>query len=219
MATTHGAQQPPRTPAVLGLTGNIACGKSSVLAILAELGALTIDADALTHRALAKGGGARDAVMAAFGTGIVGPDGEIDRRALGARVFADRVELRRLERLVQPHVRLEIERILDGATREVVVDAIKLFEGGLARRCNEVWVVACPPEKQLERLMRRNGLTEDQARVRIRAQPPQEERLHRADVVIDNGGAPDDTRAQVESAWARFTRRSGRRTADESANA
>jgi dephospho-CoA kinase len=132
-------------------------------------------------------------------------DGRIDRRALAAIVFADPAELLRLEALTHPAVRVRImAQVADAArrgVRVVVVDAIKLFEGGLADHCDEVWVVTCDPAQQLARLMARNGFDEAEARRRIDAQPPQAEKVARADVVIDNSGTLAATNAQVDTAW------------------
>ena len=139
-------------------------------------------------------------------------DGRIDRRALGAIVFADRAQLARLEGLTHPAVRVWIVARLATLAREgarvAVVDAIRLYEGGWAERCDETWVVTCDPEQQLARLMARNGFTEAEARQRIAAQPPQAEKVARADMVIDNSGTPAATRAQVDAAWARVIERS-----------
>jgi len=195
---------------VIGLTGNIACGKSTVLGIVRELGARTIDADELTHRALAPDGAAFDGVVAAFGPSILGESGGIDRRVLGRRVFSDAAQLRRLEELVHPYVRAEIECILATTTSAVVVDAIKLTEGGLAQLCEEVWVVRCRPEQQVARLMMRNGYTREEALLRIRAQSPQEEKLRVANVVIDNENGLEETRRQVVAAWERARSQKGR---------
>ncbi len=188
---------------IIGLTGNIACGKSTVLRVLRELGAQTIDADELTHRALAPDGAAYDGVVLAFGPGVLTEAGEIDRGALGRIVFSDPAELARLEALVQPHVRAQINKLLASASSPVVIDAIKLFEGGLAERCDEVWVVLCRPEQQVERLIRRNNYSREEALMRIRAQPPQEAKVRLADVIIDNSGTEEETRRQVTCAWER----------------
>ncbi|MDQ3327004.1 MAG: dephospho-CoA kinase [Chloroflexota bacterium] len=195
---------------VIGLTGNIACGKSTVLRMVRDLGALAIDADELTHQALAPDGTAYRAVVEAFGPSIVGEGGEIDRRALGRKVFSDAAELRRLEELVHPHVRAEVERLLAARSEPAVVDAIKLLEGGLARLCDEVWVVCCRPEQQVARLMERNGFSREEALLRIRAQPPQEEKLRVADVVINNENDLKETRRQVAAAWGRARSQKGR---------
>jgi dephospho-CoA kinase len=189
-------------PLRLGLTGNIACGKSTVLRMLADLGAATFDADAVYHELLAPGGPLAAAVAARFGPGVVTTGGGIDRRALGAIVFADPLALADLEALTHPAVVAEIE---DRAARSeapvVVIDAVKLVESGLADRCDRLWVVVCDPEQQVERLMRRNALSREEAERRVAAQPDPAPKLARADVVLDNSGDLAATRAQVEAAW------------------
>jgi dephospho-CoA kinase len=191
-------------PYRIGLTGNIACGKSTVLQELQRLGAAVLDADAVAHQVMRKGTTVHAAIAAAFGPGILAPDGEIDRRALGAIVFGDPAALSRLEAIVHPAVVAATERWLAEVTAEVaVIDAIKLIEAGIADRCDEVWVVTCPPEEQARRLQAYRGLSEEEAWTRIRAQPPQEEKVARADVVIDNGGHASRTRTQVRAAWRR----------------
>ena len=198
----------PDRPYLIGVTGNIACGKSTVLARLAERGAEVIDADRVVHALMEPGQPVWAAVREEFGPGVIDAAGRIDRRALGAIVFADPAQLQRLEELTHPAVRVQIlAQVAEAARRGVrvmVIDAIKLFEGGLAEHCDEVWVVTCDPAQQLARLMARNGFGEAEARQRIAAQPPQAEKVARADVVIDNGGTREATAAQVEAAWARL---------------
>jgi dephospho-CoA kinase len=192
-------------PYIIGLTGNIACGKSTVLRRLAELGAEVIDADLVVHALMEPGQPVWAAVRDGFGPGVIAPDGRIDRGALAAIVFRDPAELLRLEEMSHPEVRMRImAQVADAAQRgirTIVIDAIKLFEGGLANHCDEVWVVTCDPAQQLARLMARNGFDEAEARRRIAAQPPQSEKVARADIVIDNSGTLDATRAQVDAAW------------------
>lgn len=195
-------------PYLIGLTGNIACGKSTVLRELRRLGAAVLDADAVAHRVVQPGTPACAAVVAAFGPAVLAPSGEIDRRALGELVFRDPAALARLEEIVHPAVLAYTWEWLGGLTAEVaVVDAIKLVEAGMADRCDEVWVVTCPQEEQVRRLMRYRGLSRDEALVRILAQPPQEEKVARADVVIDNRGRLEEVRAQVRAAWKATQRR------------
>ena len=193
-------------PYLIGLTGNIACGKSSVLRRLNELGAETIDADHVVHALMEPGQPVWEAVRDGFGPGVIAQDGRIDRRALAGIVFSDPAELLRLEEMTHPAVRVRImAQVAEAATRgvpTVVIDAIKLFEGGLADHCDEVWVVTCDPAQQLARLMARNGFDETEARRRIDAQPPQADKVARADVVIDNSGTLEATRVQVDAAWA-----------------
>ena len=190
-------------PYLIGITGNIACGKSTVLRELRRLGAAVLDADQVAHRTMRRGTEVHRAIVAAFGAGILGPDGEIDRRALGEIVFADSAALARLEAIVHPAVLAYTEEWLAGVREEVaVVDAIKLIEAGIAERCDEVWVVTCPEAEQLRRLISYRGWSREEALRRIRAQPPQEEKVARADVVIDNSGTMEKVLAQVRAAWA-----------------
>ena len=188
---------------IIGLTGNIGTGKSTVLQMLAELGAEIIDADKLAHEVIAPDGPAYAAVVEAFGQEILGADGQIDRGKLGDIVFRDPEALARLEALVHPAVLARTRELIEQAEAEVIViEAIKLLESGLARQlCDAVWVVTCRPEQQLARVMAQRGLTETQARLRMEAQPPQEEKIAQADVVIDNSGTIEETRKQVRAAW------------------
>jgi dephospho-CoA kinase len=190
---------------LLGLTGNIACGKSTILRQLEELGAHTIDADAHVHKVQLKGGPAYWPIVSEFGPGILAQGGEIDRRALGQIVFAKPARLRRLEQIVHPIVRKEIDHDIAEAAEDVVVlDAIKLFESGWADRCDEVWAVTCPREAQIERLMETRGFSREDAEMRIDAQGPQSEKAERASVVIENSGSLADLKAQVTAAWRDF---------------
>ena len=198
---------------LIGLTGNIATGKSLVGRMLGELGAHVIDADALVRDLQRQDTLVYAAIVAEFGPNILRADGEIDRDKLGAQVFSDPQALDRLEAIVHPAVGLEIERRLSDLSRAhltsdprtvAVVEAIKLIEAGLHKRCNALWVVTSRPEVQLERLMRTRGLSEADARVRIEAQPPQSEKAALADVLIENNGTLDDLGAQVRHDWERI---------------
>jgi dephospho-CoA kinase len=197
---------------LIGLTGNIACGKSTVVEMLRELGARVLDADRVTHELQRPGEAVYARIVAAFGAGILAePGGPIDRRRLGAIVFADPAALRRLERIVHPAVHARILAWLDGLRDEApgnvhpftvaVIDAIKLLESGWKPICHAIWVVTCAPEQQIARLVASRGLGEDEARARVAAQPPQADKVAQADVVIDNSGTLDATRRQVEAAW------------------
>ena len=193
---------------LIGLTGNIATGKSTVARMLADLGATVVDADKVAHEVMRAGTLVHAAVVETFGPEIVGPDGEIDRARLGAVVFADPEALARLERIVHPAVIEEVDRrIAEAPTEVVAVEAIKLIESGMADRYDSLWVTTCPSELQVQRLMSDRGLSREEAELRVRAQPPQEEKVARADVVIDTSGTLDQTRAQVEAAWERVVRR------------
>lgn len=186
------------TPVWIGVTGNIACGKSAVLAILGEAGAEAIDADAVYASLVLPSSPLLASIAERFGPSVVAPDGGLDRRVLAGIVFSDPSALADLDRIVRPPVVAEILRRADAATSPVVaIDAIKLIESGLADRCDEVWVVTCRPETQLARLMARNGLDRDAAWRRIASQSAVAEKLARADRVIDNDGSVVETRAQV----------------------
>jgi len=187
---------------LIGLTGNIATGKSTVAKMLEDLGATVIDADALVHELQRQGTPVFNDIVAAFGPGILDRAGEIDRKALGSIVFSDPAQLRRLESIVHPAVLIEsMRRIMEAPTPVVVYEAIKLIEAGRAEMCDAVWVVTAQSEVQLQRLMTDRHMGEAEARQRIEAQPPQSEKIKRATVVIDNSGSREDTRQQVEAAY------------------
>jgi dephospho-CoA kinase len=193
---------------LIGLTGNVATGKSLVARILSDLGAHVIDADALVHELERRGTPVYDAVVAEFGASILRADGEIDRAKLGSLVFSDPKALRRLEVIVHPAVGAEIERRLSSLRPPtsdirtvVVIEAIKLIEAGLDKRCDALWVVTCRPGLQLDRLIHTRGLDERDARLRIVVQPPQSEKAALADVLLENNGTVDELRAQVKHHW------------------
>lgn len=188
----------------IGLTGGIGCGKSTVGALLRELGAEYIDADEIVHALLAAGSPVAEQVIAHFGEDVRAADGSVDRRRLGRLVFGDPAALRALEALLHPAVREEIQRRLASTrARVVVIDAIKLIESGLAREVDSVWVVVCDPAVQRQRLVEQRGLTPAEVEQRVAAQAPQAERLAHADIVIDNSGSLAATREQVLAAWRR----------------
>ncbi len=189
-------------PYLIGLTGNIATGKSTVAQMLEELGATVIDADALVHELQRKGTPVYDDIIAAFGPGILDPSGEIDRKALGSIVFADPVQLRTLESIVHPAVLIEsMRRIAEASTPVVVYEAIKLIEAGRAEMCDALWVVTARAEVQLQRLMRDRHMSQAEAWQRIAAQPPQSAKIERATLTIDNSGSLEETRQQVAAAF------------------
>lgn len=194
---------PPRSrPFVIGVTGKIACGKSLVLQMLRDLGAETIDADRLYHELISPGTPLWTALRSRFGDGIIGPDGEIDRRALGGIVFNDPVALADLDRITHPTViAAAAERIRNSKATVIAIDAVKLVQSGMSELCDRVWLVDCDPTLQLSRLIERNGLSETEARRRIAAQPDFDAVRARADLTIDNSGEIEATRRQVEEAW------------------
>ena len=187
---------------MLGVTGNIACGKTTVLGLLAERGATVLDGDVVYHAMIAAGGELVAPIRMRFGDGVITPDGAVDRRALGNIVFADPVALADLERLTHPVVVAEIQQRIAAADRQiVVVDGVKLIESGMDRACDRVWLVVCDPAVQEERLVRRNRLDRSEARRRILAQPDSDAKRDRVQRVIDNSGTLDDLRAEVDAAW------------------
>ncbi|MGE5617685.1 MAG: dephospho-CoA kinase [Sphingomonadaceae bacterium] len=190
---------------VIGLTGNIGCGKSTVARMLAELGAEVIDADGLVHQLMEPGTAGWRGIVQRFGQGILRADGTIDRARLGEIVFRDREALADLEAMLHPPARRLAEERINASKRPVVVlEAIKLIEAGWSRRVDSVWVVTCRREQQIERLRRSRGLSQAEAELRVDVQTPAAEKTKHANVVIDNSGTLDETRRQVESAWARI---------------
>ena len=187
---------------VIGLTGNIATGKSAVARMLTRLGACVIDADKVAHQVACSGTDVHRRIVARFGKGILGSRGEIDRKALGAIVFRDPTDLADLEKIVHPAVINKIRARLAQSDAPVgVVEAIKLLEAGMDRFCDAIWVVACPREQQIECLMRDRRLGRSEAELRIDAQPPQDEKIAVAHVVLENTTSLAALWAQVVDAW------------------
>jgi dephospho-CoA kinase len=186
---------------VIGLTGGIAAGKSTVSEALRESGAVVIDADKVGHEAYRPGTETYAALVDAFGDQIRAEDGEIDRRKLGAIVFADPEQRRRLQDIVWPRMkemmRGQLAELSARGTRLAVVEAAVLFEAGWQDLMDEVWVVQVPEEIAMQRLMTRNGFSAQDAQSRIRAQLSNEERARHADVIIDNSGDIENARRQV----------------------
>jgi dephospho-CoA kinase len=200
-----------RRPVIVGLTGNIGTGKSTVAAMLADLGADVIDADEVAHEAMRPGTRVHGQIVDAFGLSVLTADGEIDRKQLGAIVFRDPTALARLEAIVHPPTIELIDRRIAGTCADVVIiEAIKLIESSLADKCDSVWVTTCRREQQIKRIIGARDLSRAEARERAEAQPPQEEKVARADVVIDNAGPLTATREQVKMAWKWTMERTGR---------
>ncbi|MFN8523449.1 MAG: dephospho-CoA kinase [Chloroflexota bacterium] len=194
-------------PYKIGLTGNIACGKSTIGALLVARGAEYIDADHVVHELMRSGTPETERIVARFGEGVRAADGGVDRKALGALVWGDPAALRDLEQIMHPGVRAEIRRRVAASTAPVVVvDAIKLIESGLYREMDALWVVVCPREEQVRRLVETRGMTREHAAQRIDVQPPQEEKARLADLVIDNGRSRAEAEAAVERAWRAIPR-------------
>ncbi|MFZ4828552.1 MAG: dephospho-CoA kinase [Phototrophicaceae bacterium] len=187
---------------VIGLTGNIATGKSVVRKMLQHLGAYTIDADGLSHAAMQPGAPAYQPIVNLFGGFILNENQEIDRAKLGAIVFSNPQALRQLEAITHPVIRKAIHALVERAKqRVIVIEAIKLIEGELANDVDAIWVVNATPETQLVRLIKTRNMEEAAARQRIAAQNPQREKVARAQVVIQNDGNVDETWKQVQQHW------------------
>ena len=207
--TGDGPPQPVTSgsgPLLIGLTGPIGCGKSTVAQWLSDGGAVVVDADAVARDATAPGRPGHDAVLARFGDAFRREDGTLDRAALGRHVFADPAALVELERIVHPLVRPRILAAIEAArtsgTPVLVIEAIKLVEAGYAAMCDEVWLITCPPSDQHSRLVAR-GLTPDDARQRAMAQAGMAERLAGvASRVIDTSGSEALARRRVRRALA-----------------
>lgn len=246
---------------VIGLTGGIATGKSTVSRMLRELGAIVIDADEVSREVVAPGTAGWRRVVDAFGPGILRPDGTINRRKLGGIVFGDKEALDKLDSIVHPLVMARVEEMLvklsrqaaegkegtgeqenaaemEGAVEQgsmakiedvseersagereagrsgkklnvkvVVLDAPLLFEVGADKLVDEVWVVSVDPETQMERLIRRNGYSKNEALSRMSSQMPLPEKERLSDVVIDNRGDPESTRKRVLALWEEIQRK------------
>lgn len=187
---------------VIGLTGNIGTGKSVVRRMLEHLGALGIDADSFAHRASAKGAPGYQKVVQAFGSWVVGPDGEIDRGRLGRLVFSDPQALAQLEAIIHPLVLQAVDWMVSRSSKKVIViEAIKLLEANMHKSCDSVWIVTAPMEVQVARLVQKRKMSEVDARQRIQAQPSQQAKIAAANVVIPNAGSFENTWKLVSAAW------------------
>ena len=195
---------------LVGLTGGIGAGKSTVAELLAERGAVVIDADDLARRAVAPGTSGFDRVVETFGRDILGPDGGIDRATLADVVFADPSRLRELEAIIHPEVaRLLVESVEPYRdTDDVIVYAVPLLaERGMAEGFDVVVVVVADVDRRIERLMRDRGMTAEEVRARVAAQLPDEERARVADVLLDNDGEPERLIPQVNRLWTDLAKR------------
>ncbi|MBE2220251.1 MAG: dephospho-CoA kinase, partial [Anaerolineae bacterium] len=190
---------------IIGVTGNIATGKSAVMRLATEQGAHTIDADKIVHELMDYDPEIQAAIAVAFGSEVRLENGRINRKKLAEIVFSDAKALKDLEDMVHPAVRQVVaERIQASEASVVVLEAIKLLEGELVKACHQIWVTRCSKQRQLQRLMICRGLDADTATIRVKAQPPQEEKVAMADVVIDTNGLMSETEAQFLTAWKRL---------------
>lgn len=192
-------------PPVIGLTGGIASGKSTVSRWLAKMGAMVIDADAIARQLAEKGGAIYQAYLEHFGSGILTDEGELDRQAVAEQVFLNPGERSWMNRATHPLIKAEVMGQLGEALKAqvplVVLDVPLLFEAGWESMADETWLVYVAPEEQLLRLCRRDGCTEEEGRRRIGAQMPLEEKLALADVAIDNGGSQSETKKIIKALW------------------
>ena len=200
----------------VGLTGGIACGKSTVARMLAEKGAVLIDFDEMAHAVEDPGGPVWREIVRHFGEGILQKDRTIDRRKLGETVFADREKRELLNRLVHPAIFEEWQRRLEEirarhADAIIVSDIPLLVEAGLKEMVDLVLLVYITPEEQIRRVMARNGFSREEAERRLAAQMPIEEKLRWADIVIHNEGSPEETRRTVCTVWMELQNREQRR--------
>jgi dephospho-CoA kinase len=197
--------------AYFGLTGGVASGKSTVARMLEGLGARIIDADRVGHELLRASQGTYHELLRGFGNEILDSRGEIDRRRLGAIVFADPAKLRDLNSILHPRIMARVEELAvqyhaENPCAVIVVDAALLFEAGIGGRFTKVLVVWCSPEQQIERLMAKTGLSPQEAEQRIAAQMPVDQKRRRADYEIDSSGSLEHTRAQVEALYPELQR-------------
>jgi dephospho-CoA kinase len=195
----------------VGLTGGIACGKSAVAGMLAAKGAAVIYADLIGHEAYRRGTDEYLQIVAAFGTDVIGSDGEIDRRRLGGKVFNDAEARQRLQAIVWPAMRRMMEERLAAFERQgapvTVLEAAVLIEADWLPLVDEVWIVEASPDVARQRLMAYKGLSPAEAEARLSAQLTSEERRRHADVVIDNGGSLEETQRQVDRLWIELKER------------
>jgi dephospho-CoA kinase len=192
---------------LVGLTGGIGAGKSVVAARLAQLGAVVIDADRLAREVVAPGTDGLAEVVAAFGPEVLGPDGALDRPALGRRVFGDPVARQRLESIVHPRVRARTAELVAAAPPGAVVvnDVPLLVETGIAGTFDVVVVVLASVQNRIRRLVGGRGMTPEEARSRIAAQATDEQRRAVADVVLENDGTVGELKAAVDQLWRELT--------------
>ena len=197
-----------------GLTGGIACGKSTVARIFQDLGAYIIDADRLGHELIEPGHAAFQEILEHFGKEILNPGGHIDRKKLGLKVFADPEQLRQLNAIVHPRIISRARELASAQQKKnpmavIILDAALIFEAGIAGALRKVMVAWCRPEQQVDRLMALTGASRQEAERRIQAQMPTEEKRRRAHYVIDCSGTLEQSRFQVQAIYPELQRLSG----------
>jgi dephospho-CoA kinase len=196
---------------IIGLTGNIGSGKSTVSSRLAHLGAEVIDTDQVSREAVAPGTPGLEMVVREFGQEVLTAGGELDRARMASIVFENPSARARLEAIIHPEVNRVVSRRISeyregrGIAPVLVVEVPLLIESGMHTMMDEVWVVTADPGAQVERVMVRSGLSREEVLKRIKAQMPQEEKCRYADRIIDNSGPIEETIRQVDAAWAQLT--------------
>jgi dephospho-CoA kinase len=194
---------------VIGITGNLGTGKTTVAQMLVEFGAVAINADELGHELLQPDDQAYREIVAAFGKSILSPNGEIDRSKLGKLVFDDSAALARLNQITHPRIyeiaEQKIEEQRQAGTRVVVFEAALLIEAGWTTLVDQTWVTVAPEATIVKRLKSSRGLSEEQILARLHTQMPQEEKAKQADVVIDTDCSMDELRARVTELWRRLS--------------
>ena len=196
---------------VIGLTGGIGSGKSTVTQFLAELGAVIVDLDKVGHEALRKGSQAWEQVVSEFGKDILTAGGDINRSKLGKIVFNNHEALARLNQIVHPAidniVKTKIEKYRRQGVRVVVLEAAAMLEAGKTEQVDELWVTVAPEATVLKRVIERGGLSKKETRARIKAQLSNEKRLRQADVVIDTDGTLDELKHRLATEWQKLQAR------------
>ncbi len=199
----------------LGLTGGVACGKSTAAAFLGELGAAVVDADAISHGLTGAGGGAVEPILAQFGPQMGDGRGGVNRRALGELVFSNPQQRRALEAILHPAIQKEMMRQIDAADQAgapvVVLDVPLLYECGLDALCDQVWVMSVDQEQQVLRILKRDQVSRDQALARIHSQMPLEEKAARAHRVVDTGRSEADVKNELKRLYRELTKEIERR--------
>ncbi|MBN1230275.1 MAG: dephospho-CoA kinase [Anaerolineales bacterium] len=187
---------------IIGLTGNIASGKSVIRKMLEHLGAYGIDSDDLSHRVIEKNGPGFQKVVDSFGSWVLSPDGQIDRSKLGKIVFNDPVALKKLEDIIHPYVTKAVNFLISRSNAEIIViEAVKIIESPLKGLCDVVWVTTCIEEIRIARLVQKRGMDVASARERIDAQGSDTEKIKAANLIIDNSKSFDETWKQVKQGW------------------
>lgn len=196
---------------VIGLTGNIGSGKSTVSRRLGELGAVVVDTDRIARDVVAPGTIGLNEIIKTFGSSVLTHAGELDRAKMGSIVFQDREALSRLESIVHPLINREVIKRIEKYKKgqnpapALVIEVPLLIESGLQRLMDEIWLVTVNPATQLNRVLSRDGLSPEQALQRIRSQMPQEQKIKYATKIIDNNGSPEETYTQMDKLWSELT--------------